>query len=77
MDKKIPPLKAKLLIKIFLKIDFYVHHHTGSHVQLRHYQKKHLRVTIPRHERFDSPPFVINSILKQAELSRGEFLGLL
>lgn len=77
MNKKLSPLKAKQLIKLFLKIDFFIHHQTGSHIQLRHYHKQHLRVTIPRHDRFELPSFVINSILKQAEMSRSEFLDLL
>ncbi|PIR13718.1 hypothetical protein COV49_01260 [Candidatus Falkowbacteria bacterium CG11_big_fil_rev_8_21_14_0_20_39_10] len=74
---KIPPLKAKKVIKLFLKIDFYIHHQTGSHVQLRHYIKKHLRMTIPRHDKFDLPPSIILNIIKQAEISRDEFLKIL
>jgi len=68
MSNKIPSLKAKVLIKLFLKIDFYIHHQTGSHIQLRHYEKEHLmRITIPRHDKFDLPPFVINSILRSSQ----------
>lgn len=46
-------------------------------MQLRHDIEIHLRVTIPAHNRFDLPPFVINSILKQADLDKDEFLELL
>lgn len=74
---KIPPIKAKQIVNILLKTGFYKHHQVGSHIQLRHKEKTHLRVTIPRHDRFDLPPFVINSILKQAELKREEFLRFL
>jgi len=74
---KLPALKAKQIIKTFLADGFYVHHQTGSHLQLRNYQKTHLRITIPRHDGFDLPPFVINSILKQAEMTKEEFLRLL
>ena len=69
---KISPIKAKKLIKIFLKLDFFVHHQTGSHIQLRHNTKIHLRVTIPRHDRFELPPSVLLSILNQAEITKDE-----
>ena len=74
---KIPPLKAKTLIKILLKAGFYEHHQKGSHVQLRHRTKTELRVTIPRHDRFDLPPFVVLSILNQADITRKDFLDFL
>lgn len=74
---KLSPIKAKMIIRIFLKLDFYVHHQRGSHVQLRNYNKSHLRVTIPRHDKFDLQPSIIISILKQAEIDRNDFLKLL
>ena len=74
---KIRALRAKQIINALLKGGFYVHHQAGSHVQLRHHQKVHLRVTIPRHDKFDLPVFVVKSILKQAELTEVEFLKLL
>ncbi|MDO8604574.1 MAG: type II toxin-antitoxin system HicA family toxin [bacterium] len=73
---KIPPLKAKKIIKVFLKEGFYVHHQAGSHVHLRHLSKKHLRVTIPRHDKFELPPFIVNSILTQSEITKEQFLKL-
>ena len=77
MSSKLPPLKGKFIVNLLLRVDFYIHHQTGSHVQLRHNEKTHLRVTIPQHARFELPPFVVNSILKQAEINRKEFLSLL
>jgi predicted RNA binding protein YcfA (HicA-like mRNA interferase family) len=74
---KLPVLRAREIIRIFLSIDFYIHHQTGSHVHLRHYKKFHLRITIPRHDKFDIPPFVLNNILKQAGMTKEEFLKLL
>ncbi len=73
---KLPALKPREVLKALLRVGFYIHHHTGGHAQLRHQTKTHLRVTIPQHAQFDLPPFVIASIIKQAELSRDEFLGL-
>ena len=74
---KIPPMKAKKLIKILLRLGFYIHHQTGSHVQLRHDTKTHLRVTIPRHDRFELPPSILLSILNQAETTKDELIKYL
>ena len=74
---KISPIKAKKLIKIFLKLGFYVHHQTGSHVHIRHDIKTHIRITIPRHDRFDLPIGVLISILKQAEITKDELIKYL
>lgn len=54
-----------------------MHHQTGSHIQLRHQKKTHLRVTVPFHSNFDLPPSLISSILKQAEISRKELAKFL
>ncbi len=74
---KIPPLKAKAIVAILLKIGFYKHHQTGSHIQMRHTDKPHLRVTVPRHDKFELPTFVVGSILRQAEITKEEFLKIL
>jgi len=74
---KLLAMKPRKLIRIFIRVGFYVHHQTGSHVQLRHEIKLHLRLTIPCHSRFDLPSSIIASILKQAELSREEFVLML
>ena len=70
-------MKAKKLIKILLRLGFYIHHQTGSHVQLRHDTKTHLRVTIPRHDRFELPPSILLSILNQAETTKDELIKYL
>ncbi|MEK7071170.1 MAG: type II toxin-antitoxin system HicA family toxin [Patescibacteria group bacterium] len=74
---KIPPLKGKAILVALLKHGFYKHHQTGSHIQLRHMDKLHLRVTVPRHDKFELPPFVVGSIIKQAEITKEEFLKIL
>jgi hypothetical protein len=45
--------------------------------QLRHPGKAHLRVTVPRHDRFDLPKPILRSILRQAEITVEEFPKLL
>ncbi len=73
---KIPPLSGKEIIAVLLSCGFHKHHQTGSHVQLRHLTKQHLRITVPRHDKFDLPAFVVGSILKQAELTKEEFIKI-
>ena len=53
---------------------FFIHHQSGSHLQIRHSIKEHIRVTISRHDRFDLPPSILFSILKQAEMTKDEML---
>jgi len=65
------------MVKALLRADFYVHHQKGSHIHLRHKTNSYLRVTIPYHSRFDLPPSVVKSIIKQADLSLEDFLNLL
>ena len=77
MSKKITGLRPKRVLTALLRAGFYVHHQTGSHVQLHSDMREHARVTIPMHTRFDLPPDVVQSIIKQAGLTRDEFLDLL
>lgn len=77
MGADVPLLKPRLILRALLRAGFYVHHQSGSHAQLRHTSKLHLRVTVPRHDRFDLPRSVLRSILRQAELTVEEFLELL
>ena len=74
---KLPVLKPKKVLRTLMGAGFYIYHQKGSHIQLRHHQKSHLRITIPYHSRFDLPPSVLHNILKQAEISKDEFLKLL
>ena len=77
MSLPLPVLKPKEVLRVRLKAGFEIHHQTGSHAQLRHTQKGHLRVTVLRHDRFDLSMPVLKSILRQAELTVEEFLELL
>jgi predicted RNA binding protein YcfA (HicA-like mRNA interferase family) len=74
MSPRLPVLKPKEVVRALLKAGFEIHHQTGSHVQLRHSRKPHLRVTVPRHDRFDLPQRVLKSVLRQAELTLEQFL---
>ena len=65
---KLPVLSPKKLIKILCKIGFYIHHQTGSHINLRHKIKSNLHVVIPYHGR-DLAPKTLKSIITQADIS--------
>jgi predicted RNA binding protein YcfA (HicA-like mRNA interferase family) len=77
MSPRLPVLKPREVLATLLRAGFVVHHQTGSHAQLRHPLKNHLRVTVPRHDRFDLPVPVLRSILRQAEMTVEEFLQFL
>lgn len=74
---KLSPVRPKQAIQVLLRAGFFVHDQSGSHIHLRHPIKDYLKVTVPRHDRFDLPTYVVMSILKQAELSKDEFIRLL
>ena len=68
MTPKFPILKSRQVIRALKKAGFYIHHQTGSHLQLKHNTKQHLRVTVPIHGK-DLKIGVLKAILKQAELT--------
>ena len=74
---KLPRLKPKEIVRALVRAGFFIYHQKGSHVQLRHHAKLHLRVTIPFHSSFDLPSEIVASIMRQAELTRDEFMDLL
>lgn len=77
MSSGLPVLKPRQVLRALERGGFYLHHQTGSHAQLRHRTKLHLRITVPRHDRFDVTVAILRSILRQAELTVEEFLELL
>lgn len=64
---KLPVLTPRKLLKALVKAGFYIHHQSGSHVNLRHPTKKQLHVVIPIHSR-DMAPKTLKSILIQSEI---------
>jgi len=73
---KLPRITPKKLLRILLRAGFYIHHHTGSHANLRHSAKIHLRLVVPRHGG-DLAPKTLKSIISQAEMTVDEFVALL
>jgi predicted RNA binding protein YcfA (HicA-like mRNA interferase family) len=77
MSPRVPILKPREVLHALQKAGFEIHHQSGSHAQLKHPGKPHLRVTVPRHDRFDVPVPVLRSIIRQAGMTVDEFLELL
>lgn len=73
--QKIPSLKPRAVIKKFEKIGYVIDRQKGSHVILFHLKLKK-RLTIPLHVK-DLPKGTLLSIIKQAGLTKEEFLELL
>ncbi len=72
---KLPRISSKNLLAVFLRKGFYVHHQTGSHVNLRHESKTEIRLVIPIHSK-DLSPKTIKSIITQAGMTVKEFIEL-
>lgn len=70
---KLPVLKPREVIAALEKAGFRQVRQRGSHVQ---FKRGNLLVTVPHHPG-DLNPQVLRSILRQAQMTQDEFLGLL
>jgi predicted RNA binding protein YcfA (HicA-like mRNA interferase family) len=75
LSQKLPRVTADEVTKVLEKLGFSFSRQSGSHKIYKNLQGK--RVTIPYHKGKVLHPKVLRSILKDAELSPGEFLKLL
>jgi predicted RNA binding protein YcfA (HicA-like mRNA interferase family) len=66
-------VSGKETIKALSKIGYYIRDQRGSHVHMRHPTKRPL--TVPMHNEIDRG--TLRAILKAAEISEKEFVGLL
>jgi predicted RNA binding protein YcfA (HicA-like mRNA interferase family) len=73
---KLPRITSRKLLQALFRADFYLHHQTGSHANLRHRTKRHLHVVVPRHGG-DLAPKTLKSIMVQAEMTLAELIELL
>ncbi len=71
---RLPSLKPREVLRALERAGFYVHHQTGSHVNLRHPKDLSLRVVVPMHNR-DLFRATLHSILKQSGMTVEEFVG--
>ncbi|MDO9540181.1 MAG: type II toxin-antitoxin system HicA family toxin [Methanocalculus sp.] len=72
---KLPLLSYLEVIKALNKKGYIIDHQTGSHIILRQEKEPHRRLTIPNHKEISKG--TIQSIIRQAGLTRDEFIQLL
>ena len=72
---KLPSVRAIQVISVLKKLGFEVARQRGSHLRLRHSDGR--VVTIPVHSGQDIGKGLLRKILRDAELSRDEFIDLL
>ena len=70
---KLPVIKAKILLKILLKMGFYKHHQTGSHIQLKHPDGR--RTTVPYHPNQEIRRGTLKGIIDDLDMTVGEFIA--
>jgi len=73
---RLPRISSRKLLQVLVRAGSYIHHQTGSHANLRHAEKSHLHVVVPRHQG-DLAPKTLKSIIHSAELTVEEFVELL
>lgn len=71
---KLPQITPKKLAKLFIRQGFVIKRQVGSHVRLVHSDGR--KITIAIHNK-PIAPGTFQAILKQANMSREEFLKLL
>jgi predicted RNA binding protein YcfA (HicA-like mRNA interferase family) len=76
MGERLPVISAREAVRALEKADFFIHHTTGSHAQLKHKTNAALRVTVPMHGK-DLPRRTLRSIIRQAGLTVEQFVTLL
>jgi len=72
---KLPSISGSKVVKILTRVGYSVDHQTGSHIILRQNKYPHRRLTIPRHREISKG--TLRAIIRQAGLSREEFLDLM
>jgi len=76
LSPALPVLKPREVVRALERGGFFIHHSTGSHVQLKHRDHPALRITVPYHSS-DLPRGTLRSIIRQDELSVEQFAALL
>ncbi len=72
---RLPILSGPEVVKILSKIGYETDHQTGSHIILRNRETPHRRLTVPNHKEIAKGTLL--AIIKQAGLTREEFIGLI
>jgi len=72
---KLPIISGQKVVKVLVKSGYKVDHQTGSHIILRQKEEPHRRLTVPNHRIIAKG--TLRAIIRQAGLTREEFLALL
>lgn len=75
MNENLPQVTCRQLLRALKRAGFKEQRQQGSHLHLRRADGK--RVTVPVHPRRNVPPGTLRAILRDADISREEFLALL
>jgi predicted RNA binding protein YcfA (HicA-like mRNA interferase family) len=70
---RLPIVSGRKLFRTRIRLGYYIRDQKGSHVHLRHPDKRPL--TIPMHDELDRG--TLKGILKDADISIEEFLGMI
>ena len=70
---RLPVVSGKKLLKALIRLGYYIRDQKGSHVHLRHPDRRPL--TIPMHDELDRG--TLKGILKDAEISIEELLDVI
>lgn len=71
---KLPVVSYKEVVKILSKAGFYIHYQKTSHIIMKR-DNPYCRLVVPAHSTIKRG--LLNAIIKQAGLTRGEFSKLL
>jgi predicted RNA binding protein YcfA (HicA-like mRNA interferase family) len=70
---RLPACSGQDAVKAFLRLGYEVDHQTGSHIILRHPNRR--RLTVPDHRELAKG--TLRSIIREAGISKEEFIALL
>jgi predicted RNA binding protein YcfA (HicA-like mRNA interferase family) len=73
---KLPTISGREAVKVFERIGYQVVRQRGSHIRLRdESDPEHLPLTVPDHKTLK--PGLLRKLLRDADLTVGEFIDLL
>ena len=75
MPKLPVKISGEKVVKVLHKLGYEVDHQTGSHIILRQNKEPFRRLTVPKHKALAKG--TLRAIIRQAGLTRNEFLTLL
>ncbi|MGB6175163.1 MAG: type II toxin-antitoxin system HicA family toxin [Methylocella sp.] len=77
MNRRLPSLKAKEVIRALKRAGFVASRTSGSHCRLIHSSNPARKVTVPLHSSTDLKRGTLRSIISQAGLTAAEFIAML